>query len=331
MESAVVTPPYVAGPLRLLPFRAMRLAASRLGAPSSARAFARPYKDVAERLGLWETRGHLHHDPTPGLYIHEYTVSGITVRGLVGALDVSRRAAQPSQRAILPHEGIYPGQADDLADRMAEMGINPAPILLVQRSPVALRTLLSELRAREPDHHLVDRAEQTHRLWAVTDPDHLNTIADLLAPTTALIADGHHRYAAYLRLQQRNPGGRYRPRPGHAGRPGRHPPVPRCHPPRAARIVGERCRRRGGGPGDRDPAHLTGGGRCRARADHTGRDRQRRVGSSCSSSSPTTGSRSRSCTNSWCRPSGTGRAGSPSTTPSTRRSHTSAPIRAPPS
>jgi uncharacterized protein (DUF1015 family) len=42
-----------------------------------------------------------------------------------------------------------------------------------------------------------------HRLWAVTDAGKLAAIAADLAPRQALIADGHHRYAAYLRLQER--------------------------------------------------------------------------------------------------------------------------------
>ena len=207
MDTAtVVTPPHVAGPLHLAPFRALRLIPSRVGDPASARAFARPYRDVAQRLERWEEQGLIVHDPTPALYLHEYTGNGITIRGLVGALDVSRRATRPEQRAIFPHEGIYPAQADDLADRMAEMGMNPAPILLVQHSPQELRSLLSEHRERAPDHAFVDRTGQTHRLWAIDDPIDLATIDRLLAPTHAVIADGHHRYAAYLRLQQRTAG-----------------------------------------------------------------------------------------------------------------------------
>jgi uncharacterized protein (DUF1015 family) len=42
-----------------------------------------------------------------------------------------------------------------------------------------------------------------HRLWAITDPAELAAIAADLAPRSALIADGHHRYSAYLRLQAR--------------------------------------------------------------------------------------------------------------------------------
>ena len=42
-----------------------------------------------------------------------------------------------------------------------------------------------------------------HRLWAITAEKQLAAIASDLAPRQALIADGHHRYAAYLRLQER--------------------------------------------------------------------------------------------------------------------------------
>lgn len=206
MDQAPVTPPLVAGPLRLVPFRALRLADSRISDPASARMLARPYHDVQQRLRTWEQRGFLVHDAEPALYVHEYTVSGITVRGLVGAVDVSHRASRLDQRAILPHEGIYPAQADDLADRMGEMGINPAPILLVQRSPAALRDLLGAVR-RGPAEVFTDRAAQMHRWWTLRDPDLIVAVNELLAPTTALIADGHHRYAAYLKLQARDPGG----------------------------------------------------------------------------------------------------------------------------
>ncbi|HWJ82895.1 MAG TPA: DUF1015 family protein [Nocardioides sp.] len=207
MDPHTVVPPYVAGPLRLEPFRALMLVPRRVGDPSTGRAFARPYKDVAARLTRWQRRGLLVRDEEQALYLHEYTAGGMSIRGLVGALDVSRRATRHEDRAVLPHEGIHPAQADDLADRMAEMGLNPAPILLVHRGGTATRTLLASVTSGEPDHQFVDRSEQQHRIWAIRDPAALATIRDDLAGTRALIADGHHRYAAYLRLQRRQPGG----------------------------------------------------------------------------------------------------------------------------
>ncbi|MCX6399874.1 MAG: DUF1015 family protein [Propionibacteriales bacterium] len=204
--AALVTPPYVAGPLRLEPFTGWMLAPGRVGNPTTGRAFARPYKDVSARLLRWQAKGYLTRDTEPALYLHEYTSAGMTVRGLVGALDVSRRAKRPSDRAVLPHEGIHPAQADDLADRMAEMELNPAPILLVHRGTDVLRSTLAKVMAGTPDHSFTDRSEQQHRIWAIRDSVTLTTIAIELAGSRALIADGHHRYAAYLRLQRRRAG-----------------------------------------------------------------------------------------------------------------------------
>lgn len=205
--AALVTPPYVAGPLRLHPFAALMLVPSRVGDPSTGRAFARPYRGVAARLTRWQERGLVHADTEPALYLHEYTSSGMTVRGLVGALDVARRATRPEDRVVYPHEGIHPAQADDLADRMAEMRLNPAPILLVHRGSPRLRSLQEEVMADAPTVTFTDRSEQHHRIWPIRDADRLEVAATELATTRAVIADGHHRYAAYLRLQRRQPGG----------------------------------------------------------------------------------------------------------------------------
>jgi uncharacterized protein (DUF1015 family) len=203
---AVVTPPRVARPLRLLPFRGLSLAATRIGDPASARAFARPYRDVADRFQRLERRGQVTHDDAPAVYLHEYTAGGVTVRGLVGALDISRPAATWDDVAVLPHEGIHPAQADELADRMAQMEFNPAPILLVHRGPADARALLRRVQTRTPYLDFSDRGRQQHRVWAVRDPAELAILEAALAPSRALIADGHHRFAAYHRLRQQHPG-----------------------------------------------------------------------------------------------------------------------------
>lgn len=202
---SLVPPPHVARPLRLLPFRGLSLAAGRIGAPSSVRAFTRPYKDVTERLRRWERKGHLTRDEQPGLYLHEYTTGGMTVRGLVGALDISRRAAGRADVAVLPHEGIHPAQAAELAARMTEMQVNPAPILLVHRGSAEVRALLDLVQERPPLRAFTDRGAQQHRVWAITDLAEISTVDGALAGATALIADGHHRYATYLRMQHVDP------------------------------------------------------------------------------------------------------------------------------
>jgi uncharacterized protein (DUF1015 family) len=195
-----------AGPFRLEPFRGLALAAHRVGDPASARAFARPYRQVVQRLRRWERDGHVTRDPEPALYLHEYTSGGLTVRGLVGALDVSRRASDPDDRVVLPHEGVHDAQAEELAARMAEMQLNPAPILLVHRGPARARALVHQVMAGAPDREFVDRAERHNRIWSIREPDVLDELAAHLSDSRPLIADGHHRYAAYLRLQEQRPG-----------------------------------------------------------------------------------------------------------------------------
>jgi uncharacterized protein (DUF1015 family) len=206
MDPATVVPPYVAKPLELLPFRAVMLSPTRVGDPASARALARPYRDVAARLTQWIDRGDARADSGPALYLHEYTSGGLTVRGLVGALRVSARADTLAERAVWPHEAIHPEQAGELAERMRQMDLNPAPILLVHHGVKELRDLVDEVARAEPDWRYLDRTGQRQRLWAVRDEASVARIADLISGSQCLLADGHHRYAAYLRLQEEHPG-----------------------------------------------------------------------------------------------------------------------------
>ena len=207
MESGRPTvPPYVAGPLQLTPFRALSLAPRRVGDPASARAFARPYRGVPQRLQTWQRRGLATRDEHPALYLHEYSDSGLTVRGLVGCLDLSHVAATPEQGQVFPHEGVHPQQVKELAARMGTMRLNPAPILLVHRGPAAVREVSEQVRAGTPDREYIDHAGQQHRIWAIQDADRQQGIATALAGARLLVADGHHRYAASVALHDREPG-----------------------------------------------------------------------------------------------------------------------------
>ena len=205
-DSAVVPPPHLGRPLRLLPFRGLALPPRRVGDPAAVGALARPYRDAPARLALWERTGRVWRDEEPAVYVHEYVVEGMVVRGLVGALDLGHRSADPGDRAILPHEGVHPGQVDQLAKRMRRMALNPAPILLVHRGPGEVRELMDRAAGEEPVRAFTDRADHQHRVWALRRPEQLAALDDALAGATPVIADGHHRYAATLRLQHERPG-----------------------------------------------------------------------------------------------------------------------------
>jgi uncharacterized protein (DUF1015 family) len=167
---------------------------------------ARPggsYGDAASTLKQWLADGVLVPDPEPALYAYEQgDQSGhVLQRGLIGAL----RLSPPGAGVVLPHEDVMPGPVTGRLQLMETTRANLEPIFLLHDgAPGAASQLVDQIAASRPP--LVEVATEdslTHRMWAITDPVELAAIAADLAPRHALIADGHHRYAAYLELQSR--------------------------------------------------------------------------------------------------------------------------------
>ena len=162
-----------------------------------SRRFERPYLAVRDRLEKWRDKAYLRADDEPALYLYEYTAEQMTVRGLIGLVGLRDEA----EKVILPHEDVMPAPVDDRAVLMRTTETNLEPILLVHEGTTSLRELVAEAAQRRPLADFVALDGSSHRLWAVTDPGSQAAIAAELADTEALIADGHHRYAAYLRLR----------------------------------------------------------------------------------------------------------------------------------
>jgi hypothetical protein len=70
-------------------------------------------------------------------------------------------------------------------------------------APLSVTSRLVDFTAQErtPLACTVTDDGVTHRIWALTDPAEQAAVAGDLAARTALIADGHHRYAAYDELR----------------------------------------------------------------------------------------------------------------------------------
>ncbi len=204
------------------------------------RAPGRPgtsYEQAAGDLRRWLADGILVPDSEPGLYVYEQVLpclngpcgpdaaqpgaaarggrvaAGLAQRGLIGAL----RLEPDGTGTIRPHEGISPGPVAGRLKLMEATGANLEPIFLLYDGAAdgdgaggdwtgdraATRIVAEVARTRPPLAQASSADGSTHRLWAITDPGELAQIAADLRPRSALIADGHHRYAAYLELQHR--------------------------------------------------------------------------------------------------------------------------------
>ena len=168
------------------------------------------YDDAGRLLRDWQDQGILVPDPEPALYVYEQSLptGQVLQRGLIGALRLAPLGAGP----VLPHEDVIPGPVTGRRQLMEATGANLEPIFLLYDGPdepggprVGFTTaLVTEVATRRERLLSVDTDDSIrHRLWAVTDPAEQAAIAADLASRQALIADGHHRYAAYLQLQGR--------------------------------------------------------------------------------------------------------------------------------
>ncbi len=168
-----------------------------------------PFEDAADELADWLATGILVSDPQPALYVYEQVAldgsgrpdpAGVLQRGLIGALDL----VPPVVGIVLPHENVAPGPVAGRRQLMEATQANLEPIfLLYEGSGGAASKLVDEVASGRPPVLSASTADGLrHRLWAITDESELAEVAADLAPRTALIADGHHRYAAYLQLQE---------------------------------------------------------------------------------------------------------------------------------
>ncbi|WP_067965189.1 DUF1015 domain-containing protein [Nocardiopsis trehalosi] len=163
------------------------------------------YAAAARTLRRWISTGVLVRDPDPVLYVYEQTApDGTRQRGLIGAL----RLPAPGGTVVRPHEDVAAAPVDDRVRLMAATRANLEPILLLYRGGAGASrgaaTRTTDAVADGADAPLVDTVTGdgvAHRLWAVADPAAQAAVAADLAGRTALIADGHHRYAAYQRLR----------------------------------------------------------------------------------------------------------------------------------
>ena len=158
------------------------------------------YQRAAGLLEQWRSDGVLRPDPEPALYVYEQAdlKTGHVQRGLLGALSLS-----PAEDGIvLPHESTMAGPVADRLALYTAVGADLEPIFLVyDGGGAATRAVAGVDGGAEPLVDAVLTDGLRHRLWALTDPPLLQEVAADLHDRKALIADGHHRYATYLRRQ----------------------------------------------------------------------------------------------------------------------------------
>ncbi|GAA1151715.1 DUF1015 domain-containing protein [Kribbella jejuensis] len=161
------------------------------------------YDEPAHRLAGWQRDGVVIQDERPALYVYEQRLGGAVLCGLIGLLRLD-----PTRRVVLPHENVMPHWVDDRLRLMEATDADLEPILLAYSGGGAASDAVDAARDGEPWLEAETDHGAEHRIWRIEDPALIAEISEELSKHEALIADGHHRYAAYLERQLREP---YRP------------------------------------------------------------------------------------------------------------------------
>jgi uncharacterized protein (DUF1015 family) len=173
------------------------------GAPVPG-AVTRSAQLAATTLAAWQREGVLVRDDRAALWVYELQPPGgaPATAGWLGAVGLPAAGS----RAVLPHEDTFPVAVEGRRALLAATATDLEPIVLAHDPEATVAELTEVARRGTPTLELTDTEGVRHRLWRVADPVQLDRVVAAFARTEAVIADGHHRFAAAQAHARGNPG-----------------------------------------------------------------------------------------------------------------------------
>ncbi|WP_262852445.1 DUF1015 domain-containing protein [Mumia quercus] len=153
---------------------------------------------AARTASAWFDDGVLEQDSEPSLYVSRTQEGGHEAVGVLALVDLEAGR-------LRPHEDVIAAYAIRQARLAEATRAHWEPITAyTTQEPVA--PLLDALTAGRPDRR-AGAEGRTDEVWAVSEPGAIGALTARLASQPLVIADGHHRYAAWRTSPER--AGRY--------------------------------------------------------------------------------------------------------------------------
>jgi uncharacterized protein (DUF1015 family) len=153
-----------------------------------------PARQAAAMLADWQHTGVLDRDGEHALWLYELRPAdgGAATVGWLGAVALP----PPGSGAVLPHEDTYPPAVEGRRALLAATATDLEPIVLAHDPEPTVAELTARARRGVPTLEVTDSDGVGHRLWRVTEEPVLSRLTTAFRATGAVIADGHHRFAA---------------------------------------------------------------------------------------------------------------------------------------
>jgi uncharacterized protein (DUF1015 family) len=151
----------------------------------------------------WLAKGILKQDPVPAIYVYQQEFNlgddRRTIRGFICAV----RLHEYAESVILPHEDTLSKPKSELIQLIRAVRANLDSVYgLYGDEQGKVDAILEQVSQTPPEACATDKDGVLHKLWLLTDPKAISTIADQLEPCRIAIADGHHRYETALAYRQ---------------------------------------------------------------------------------------------------------------------------------
>ena len=161
------------------------------------------YSRSVATLKQWLNQGVIEVDEAPAIYLHDHYFRHqgreYKRRGIIACV----RLEEWDKMVIRPHEGTLAEPRDDRLSLLWSLQANTSPILaLFEDTGQKLSSLLAAQEQSKPLFGLTGTREESHIVWAITEPEIINQISGSLAGQPLYIADGHHRYTSALTYQR---------------------------------------------------------------------------------------------------------------------------------
>ena len=160
------------------------------------------YTRARAEFNRWLKEGVLIQDQVPNYYVHEHSFEIGEAKKKRLELHACVRLEPWENKIVVPHEFTMAKAKADRLDLMKACSADFSPIFGLYEDPGGKINQLIVNRVKSNPTYNFQSGTESHRLWAVNEPEFVQRVSHFLIPKPIYIADGHHRYETALAYRE---------------------------------------------------------------------------------------------------------------------------------
>ncbi len=159
----------------------------------------RVYKKGAENLHKLIEQKIMVQEDTPKFYVYKQIMGQHQQIGLVACASVE----EYKKNIIKKHELTRPEKEDDRVNHINHLNAQVGPVFLTYQADEQIDQFMRQITEEPPEYDFIGNDGVRHVLWVVHNSEDIKNIQQAFGKIDYLyVADGHHRSAAAMRVQE---------------------------------------------------------------------------------------------------------------------------------